>query len=166
MSGRPELLRRAQEYAFGKNLTLGDSLGSGIHGSVFAAQDQTEAVHSAIKVHLNEAAYQRERNAYLRLQENSVLDICECAVPRLLGYDNDLCVIEMTIVSPPFVLDFGDASLDRPHDFSEEVLTDWVAQKSELFEGHWPKVLEILRYLEGYGIHVLDVNPGNICFDD
>lgn len=117
MNGRSELLRRAKKYDLERNMNLGDSLGSGVHGSVFAAQDQTEAIHSAIKVHLNEAAYLRERNAYLRLHEKGVVDILGCAVPRLLRYDDDLWVIQLTIVSRPFVLDFGDASLDQPHNF-------------------------------------------------
>jgi len=34
-------------------------------------------------------------------------------IPKLIGYDDDLLTIEMTIVSPPFCLDSAGAYLDR-----------------------------------------------------
>jgi hypothetical protein len=37
-----------QEYAQVNNLVLGDQFGSGVHGIVFAAQGQKEAVGSAL----------------------------------------------------------------------------------------------------------------------
>jgi hypothetical protein len=55
-------------------------------------------------------------------------------VPQLVHYDDELLAIEMTIVSPPFCLDFGGAYLDRPPDYSPEVWADWEAEKSDLFE--------------------------------
>jgi hypothetical protein len=166
MINRPELVRRAKEYAVKSGLVIADSLGAGVHGSVFATKGHIEAIHSAVKVHTSESAFHRERNAYLRLKECGVSQICGCKIPSLLRYDNNLWVLEMTLVTPPFVLDFGDANLDRPHDFSDEVLADWEAQKKELFERRWPDVLKIIRYLEGFGIYILDVNPGNICFGE
>ena len=51
-------------------------------------------------------------------------------VPRLLQFDDDLWVIEMTIVSRPFVLDFAGAYLDMPPDFSDEVMADWHAENA------------------------------------
>jgi hypothetical protein len=38
MSNPPEFLRRAQKYCEAKGLILGDSLGSGVHGNVFAVR--------------------------------------------------------------------------------------------------------------------------------
>ena len=166
MSHRPELVHRAQQYASQKGLVLAKPLGSGVHGSVFTAKNQTNTAKSAIKVHERERDFQRERDVYIRLQGLGVTDVCGCAVPELLAFDNELWILEMTVVTPSFVLDFGDANLDQPHDFSEEVLADWRADKQELFDRRWPEVLTILRYLEGYGIYMLDVHPGNISFDE
>src|SRR6266436_4248684 len=79
---------------------------------------------------------------------------------------NTLWIIEMSLVSPPYVLDFAGAYLDWAPDFSEEVMADWRAEKQEQFEQHWPEVQAILAVLETYGVFMVDVNPGNISFGD
>lgn len=147
-----------------------DQLGYGIHGIVFLAdsllEKETPPVRSAVKVHRQEPAYLRERDVYLRLRDRAITFVRECRVPQLLRYDDDLLVIEMTVVKRPFLLDFGGAYLDKAPDFSEEVLADWRAEKQEQFESRWPEVQAILRALEAMGILMLDVNPGNISFGD
>lgn len=85
-------------------------------------------------------------------------------VPQLVDYDDEMLAIEMTIVSPPFCLDFGGAYLDRPPDYSAEVWADWRQQKSEAFEENWPAAQRIIADFETYGIYIADVNPGNIKF--
>ncbi|HYV34934.1 MAG TPA: hypothetical protein VE988_04465 [Gemmataceae bacterium] len=65
----------------------------------------------------------------------------------------------------PFVLDFGGAYLDKPPDFSDEVMADWAVEKQEQFGSRWPEAHAILRHLESYGVLMVDVNPGNIAFD-
>jgi hypothetical protein len=40
-------------------------------------------------------------------------------------------VIEMTIVSRPFVLDFAGAYLDSPPEFSAEIWSEWEAEKRD-----------------------------------
>jgi hypothetical protein len=72
-------------------------------------------------------------------------------------------IIEMTMVSKPYVLDFAGAYLDWEPDFSEEVMADWQADKQEQFGEQWPEVLAILAHLKNYGIHMEDVSPSNIC---
>lgn len=119
-------------------------------------------VKSAIKVHQREPDYRREREVYIRLKEHEVTTIRGCRVPQLLRYDDDLWIIEMTVVSRPFVLDFAGAFLDEAPDFSEEVMADWHAEKREQFGSQWPEVQAILRFLQGYGIHMVDVSPNNI----
>ena len=166
MSNRPELLHRAQKYCEGNGLILGASLGAGVHGSVFAVENQIEKGRSAIKVHERERAYCRERDVYLRLIECDIADIRGCAVPEMLRYDDGLWVIEMTIVTRPFVLDFAGAYLDQVPDFSDEVLADWRAEKQEQFGPGWVEVQAILRFLEGYGVFMVDVNPGNVSFGE
>ena len=72
----------------------------------------------------------------------------------------------MTIVRPPFLLDFADALLDEAPDFSEDVLRQWEEDKAEIFGEKWPEVTRVLTALQTLGIHLLDINPRNICFPE
>jgi len=134
---RIDLVRRVQEYASRKGLVIDRELGSGIHGIVFSAENHAEGGRSALKVHERDAYSCRERDVYLRLQEHDVTVIRGANVPEMIAFDNDLLIIEMTIVTQPFVLDFAGAVLDEPQDFSEEVLADWRAEKQEQFGPRW-----------------------------
>jgi hypothetical protein len=85
-------------------------------------------------------------------------------VPELLRHDDALWTIEMSIVSPPYILDFAGAYLDRPPDFPPEVLADWRAEKQEQFEDDWPMVQKVMREFRAMGIYLSDLNPKNINF--
>jgi hypothetical protein len=163
---RADLVRRAEEYARRRGLLLGPPLGSGVHGSVFSAANQSESGRSAIKVHERCPDYVRERDVYLRLKDRGISRVRDCAVPQLIGHHDDLLAIEMTIVTRPYVLDFAGAFLDRGPDFSEEILAEWRAEKEEQFGRHWPDVQAILGVLEGYGVFLIDVNPNNVAWPD
>lgn len=163
---RTDLFRRAQEYTKRKGLALGQQLGSGLHGIVFSAEYQTEGWRSALKIHERGPDYARERDVYLRLKEHGVTKIRNCNVPQLVAFDDELWAIEMTVVARPFVLDFAGAYLDKPPDFSEEVMTDWRAEKQEQFGPRWAEVQTILGLLELHGVFMVDVNPGNVSFGD
>jgi hypothetical protein len=56
MSFKDDLLGRARDYMQRNGLILGDELGCGVHGIVFATESQPEkgpsAVRSALKIHL------------------------------------------------------------------------------------------------------------------
>jgi len=151
MSFKDDLLRRAREYTQRHGLALGDELGSGVHGTVFVAESQPEkaagTAQSAIKVHQREPDYRRERDVYLRLKENELIVICGCRVPEFVRFDDELWIIEMTVVTRPFVLDFAGAFLDKRPDFSEEVLADWRIEKQEKFGSRWPEVERVIRFL-------------------
>ncbi len=167
MSDQPDRKQRAERYCEEHGLFLGRPLGSGVHGSVFAVASQSETGgRSAIKVHERQRDYCRERDVYRRLLERGVTAIRGCTVPEMLACDDQLLVIEMTIVTRPFVLDFAGAYLDSRPDFSPEVLAEWREDKQEQFGPRWPEVQAILRSLEGYGVYLVDVNPGNIAFID
>jgi hypothetical protein len=169
MSLSDELERRAQDFAQRHGLVLGARLGSGVHGIVYASESQPVSgaapTTSAVKVHRHVPDFLRERDIYLRLKERGVRAIRGCRVPELLRYDDDSLILEMTIVTRPFVLDFGGAFLDKSPDFSEEVMADWHAEKREQFGRHWPEVQAILCQLECMGIYMIDVHPSNISFD-
>jgi hypothetical protein len=166
MMFREELVRRVEQYVSRKGSVLGKQLGSGIHGTVFAVQNQTEPGRSAVKGYEQEAHYRRERDVYLRLHECAISQVRGCAVPEMVEFDDALWVIEMTIVTRPFVLDFAGAHLDQPPEFPEEAWADWRADKAEQFADQWPQVQAILRELESHGIYMEDVSPGNISFAD
>lgn len=124
---------RLVEYLRRYQATLGDGLGYGVHGSVFVVQRQREdgLVRSAVKFHECWEPYCHERDVYLRLREAGVFEIQGHAVPELLHHDDELWVLEMTIVKRPFVLDFGGAYLDRAPDYDEEILEEWRRDKEE-----------------------------------
>jgi hypothetical protein len=85
----------------------------------------------------------------------------------LLNHDDELWVIEMTLVRPPYVLDFAGAYLDRAPSYSEEVMAEWEAEKAEQFGRRWRDVRAIMEILEHkYGVILQDINLGNISFGD
>ncbi len=169
MARKDNLMRRAQEYAQRNDLGFVKELGFGVHGIVLSAESQIKLgglrFPSAVKVHERELCYERERDIYVRLKNHGVKAIRGCAVPKLIGYDDSLWIIEMSVVTPPYVLDFAGAYLDWSPDFSEEVMADWQADKQEQFGGQWPEVLRILACLESYGIFMEDVSPSNISLE-
>ena len=164
--GNTDLLRRSREFANRNGLTLGDQLGAGVQGIVFSAKSQSEEGRLAVKAHKQEPDYWRERDAYSRLKEHGINTLRGCNVPELIAYDDELWIIEMTVVSRPFVLDFGGAFLDGAPEFADEILAEWRAEKQEQFGSRWPEVQAIIRELQTYGIFLIDVNPGNISFSD
>jgi hypothetical protein len=170
MGPKSDSIRRARDFATFHGLTIQEELGSGMNGVVFLAErsalDLFSPTHSAVKACHNEIEYLRERDVYLRLQELDITTIRSCMVPQLIEYNDDLWIIEMTIVTRPFCLDFGGAFLEKPPDFSEEVMADWRAEKIDQFGKHWPEVQQIIAVLEVHGIFLMDVHPKNISFLD
>ena len=75
-------------------------------------------------------------------------------------------VIEMGIVSPPFILDFAKCWLDGPADYTPEVLAEWDADGADRFGKRWPDVKSVLAELRRFGIYYYDAKPGNIRFTD
>ena len=164
----PDVEKRAEEYLARKNFVFDSCLGVGTQGSVFVfnipSQNERPPEQIAVKFHDRAVAYNREVGVFLRLRDLLIEEVCGHMVPILIGYDDELLAIEMTIVSPPFCLDFGGAYLDQPPDYSPEVWADWREMKAEAFEDNWPAVETILNEFKTYGIYIADVNPGNIKF--
>ena len=98
--------------------------------------------------------------------EEGIGEIVGFNIPDLLGADDELRIIEMSLVARPFVLDFAGAYLDNAPEFSEEIWADWHAQKQEQFGRRWPEVERVLFALRRLGIHLVDVTPSNIAFLD
>jgi len=161
-----ELDNLAQQYALKRNIKLGERLGFGIHGTVFAVEDNTKPGFFAVKFHREERPFERECRAYQRLREQQTTRILGLNVPQLLSIDEKFRAIAMTIVRSPFLLDFADARLDQPPDFSEDVLRQWEEERAELFGERWPEVTRIRAALETLGVYLLDINPRNISFPE
>lgn len=85
----------------------------------------------------------------------------------LRGSDDTNMVIEMSIVHPPWVLDFAQSTLDEPPDFPPEVWEDWWDGVREAFEENWPKAEALyLTFKRQYGVYHLDLKPRNVNFGD
>ncbi len=154
-----QLERRAKQYAQRKQLTVDfhRRLGRGIDGAVWPTSRNT-----AIKVFDRVANYEAERNCYFRLRERSVSEVGIFAIPELLDVDDELMIVEMSIVSPPFIIDFGKADLDRREEYSPEIRQEEEETAREYFGDDWDTVRSAIYRLERYGIFYEDANPRNI----
>jgi hypothetical protein len=118
----------------------------------------------AVKSFHRLSSFARERDVYLRLRNLQIQKVRRFHVPQLVAWDDDLLTIEITMVTPPFVLDFADARLDDEPEFSDEVWADWNRKLDEDFEQGADEVRRMLAVLRSHGVILLDVHPGNVCF--
>jgi len=160
------LIENARVFARQRQLQLAERLGFGLHGIVFSVGNKSNVGKSVIKAHRYDEPYLRELSIYRRLLEEGIGEIVGFNIPDLLGADDELRIIEMSLVARPFVLDFAGAYLDNAPQFSEEIWADWHAQKQEQFGRRWPEVERVLFALKRLGIHLVDVTPSNIAFLD
>lgn len=136
-------------------------LGEGKDGEVYETTDGT-----AVKLHHSAEVYRRERDAYVRLRDVEMDEVAGLQVPVLIDYDNDLLILEMTKVDPPFLLDFASAYLDEPPDWPDEVMAHWHEQLQERFGDRYNDVLDVLAEMENAaGIHLFDVHADNLKFE-
>ncbi len=117
-----------------------------------------------MKVHTRAESFEKELAVYLRLQDQGVIDIQGFAVPRLVGFDSKLLVVEMSIVKPPFLLDFAQTTLDQPPDFDMEEYWERVRER---FEDRFQLVESVFwELVHKHGVYYWDLKPGNIEFGD
>jgi len=124
-------LKNAAAYAARYNLRLRERLGFGIHGTVHVVEHEGNDDRSAVKAFDQSEFYVREREVYERLREAGITKVLAFHVPQIIRAEDNLHVIEMTIVTRPFVLDFAGAFLDRRPEFPEETWSDWELNKRE-----------------------------------
>jgi len=157
-----ELLRRAEAYAKSNGIRVlrKEKLGHGSDGAVWRTNRP-----SAVKALDSMAKYQNEVECYKRLAADKVQVICGFHVPLMEAFDDELMVIEMSIVTPPYLLDFGKVWIDRPppYFFDEQLMENAALDAQELFGSAWPDVEVVLYHLRNkYGIYYVDPRPGNI----
>ena len=158
------IFNNALAYAARLQLKLAERLGFGVHGIIYVAEHKSKSGKTAIKAHREFEPYLRERRIYERLKRAGVAELVGFNVPQFMDADDGLRVIEMSIVTRPFVLDFAGAYLDAPPDFPEDAWAEWKAGMREQFESRWPTVEAVLAALEEMNIYLLDVSPSNIAF--
>ena len=148
-------------FASQRGLRIEGVLGAGKDGTVYDTNLDT-----AVKLHSLAESYRRERDVYLRLLDREISRICELSVPLLRNYDDQLLIIEMTTVAPPYLLDFASAWLDQPPDFSREVINEWHQQLRETFGARFPDIMNVLETLANEaGVFMLDIHPHNVKFE-
>jgi hypothetical protein len=161
-----QLLARVHQYLtrYDNPVKLTSFLGQGTDGAVWATNRRT-----AVKALEHHLGYANERDTYLRLAEYGVTNrLNEFWIPELRGYDDDLMIVEMELMqTPPFIIDFGKVRIDRPPEFSEDVLAYHDQRGREQFgEENWKAVQRLISALESFQIYYLDPRPHNIVFPD
>ena len=159
-------IKNARTYAARNASILVEQLGFGVHGNVHVIEHKIKTEKSAIKAHRAMDAYLRERSVYELLRRASVTDVLGFHVPQFINADDELQVIEMTIVTRPFVLDFAGAHLGARPEFPPEIWAEWETEKQEQFGEDWRIVQGVMDAFETLGVYLVDVSPNNIAFLD
>lgn len=129
-------------------------------GIVFSTSRAT-----AVKVYAGVARFERELAVYRRLQSHGVKSVGGFAVPQLIGFSAELHIVEMSIVRPPFILDFAGSFLDHSPDFGPEAIEHWQAEKKEEFGDRFGIAIGLFEELRRrYGIYAWDLSPRNVHF--
>lgn len=151
---------RARSYAAANGLKINFEypVGNGTDGSVWFTDRNT-----AIKVLVYEKNYVRERNCYQRFKRLDIAWIDDLRIPGLIAFDDELRIVEMEVVQPPYLLDFGKAYIDEPLPYDPEQVASYFASLGRWFRAEdVPRVRKICRILNGFGIEYLDAKPANI----
>ncbi len=159
-----ELFRRADAYCKSRKIRVHgkEKLGHGSDGSVWRTSRP-----SAVKALQAQKTYQNEVECYKRLAADHIQELCGLHVPLMEGFDDDLMVIEMSIVTPPYLLDFGKVSIDTPppYYFDHQLVANSEAEGRDLFGSLWSEVQPVLYALrKRFGIYYADPRPGKINF--
>jgi len=162
-SSNSDLEARARKYEelFHLRLDFATPLGHGRDGKVWKS-----TVDTAVKVYAKYKPFATELACYRRLQEKRINKIMEFSIPEFVRFHGALGVIEMQVVSPPFLIDFGIATVDDPPRYSEEIMAQERRGWKKNFGSRYPRVLTLVACLEMHGIYYLDPHPGNIRWGD
>jgi hypothetical protein len=151
------------QYEVRYNLRFVDALGNGKDGRVFKTADG-----QAVKFFNDETIYRRELRAYQILRQRDIDGIKGFQIPQLTRWDDALLAIEMTVVQPPFLLDFASAYTQNEYDrseFTQEVLDERQTHWSDIFADDWPTVqLTSQAFTQQTGLILLDLSLNNIRF--
>jgi hypothetical protein len=151
---------RLQHYLSRQGIAALERLGEGKDGAVWRTSRW-----SAVKIHERPESYRAERNAYIRLRQVGLTEVAGFTIPILLSYDDVNLVIEMEIVTPPYVVDFASARLDVSEDLIEDeghTLADVIRDR---FDERAEEVIVLCDDLaSAAGIYLTDVHRHNVKF--
>lgn len=137
-------------------------LGGGVNGIVFSTSRG-----SAVKIFQLREGYTQELRAYQRIDACGVWEVCGFTIPHLLKWSDNRLLIELSIVQPPYLLDFASCCIDKdPRDVHPPEWLDQYAERIEfLHEDRAPRVFEVYNALSRLtGIFHTDLRPTNIGF--
>ncbi len=102
----------------------------------------------------------------MRFRDVGLDEVNGFAVPALLSHDDELLVIEMTVVPPPFVVDFASAAIDVDPELIEDeghTLADMVRER--FGDDRCQVVLDIReKLIARAGVYLSDLHGHNIKF--
>jgi hypothetical protein len=151
------------QYELRYRIRFVGALGDGKDGQVLKANER-----QAVKFLHDESVYRRELRAYQILRQRDIDELNGFQIPRLIRNDDELRAIEMTIVQPPFLLDFASAYTQDEYErlaFTQEVLDEREVHWSELFGERWATVQELCdAFTRETGLILLDLSLNNIKF--
>jgi hypothetical protein len=154
---------RADQYLAARGLLRLTELGRGKDGSVWRTSRANRA--TVVKVHDRRPSYLVERDAYSRLFDLGVFELSGFAIPEMHDHDDRLLAIEMSLVSPPFIVDFASARLDEPPDLIEDEGHTFEDMVRDRFGGRADEVLALYDQLAAQtGIYLQDLHPHNVKF--
>lgn len=152
-----EVIRRRDNYCALRSLTIEQLRGWGVDGFVFQSNRD-----SILKVFRRQDKFAAERAVYARLSSLNLTRLHGFRIPTFLDCDEQNSVLELSYVSPPYILDFAAATLDRPDPEFNPDDSNWLTEKSRLFGEKWAEVRNLLSALRQYGINYIDVHNENI----
>jgi hypothetical protein len=157
IGGSPVLAAYSARYGCG----FVRKLGFGREGDVFQSDRP-----SAVKFFHDRRQFDRELKVYQLLSELNIESIAGHAVPKLVRHDSEYRAIEMSIVTPPFLLDFAGARLEHEiPDFEPHVEEEHLARLMDLYGDRWQDVLTVAdAFTRATGYVLMDIKPGNITF--
>lgn len=136
-------------------------LGAGTDGSVWIT-----SVHTAIKAYYDQIQFDSELRCFLRLEKLGIDTLHGYSVPRLVNASYQLLVIEMTTVSPPYLLDFGKAYLDEKPSFTPQQWSDLYNRVKQIYGERYDEVMRVVNSLQQFGIYYYDITLNNVMPDE
>jgi hypothetical protein len=136
-----------------------ERLGWGIGGYVYLSPHPGRVV----KVH-HGPGLQTEFEVYRRLRRLRLTRLYGLNVPRLLGFDAKLNLLEMDLVSAPYLLDFAGVQFSPP-DFSEDVMQHWHRGIEDAYGPNAFIAYAVYEFLAKQGMYYMDFRVSNMKLD-
>lgn len=130
-----DVVDRRDRYCMSRGRIPIQLMGFGVEGFVWRSETD-----SIVKVHLFPREFRQEVLVYQKLQARGLSRLRGFWIPELLDYDRELHILELTFVTPPFILDFATATLDAPPSGTDWDTPEWRAEKRQIYGKDWPDV--------------------------